>query len=380
MKAPSIRRAFIPRGESKKLICIDFKNIEYRLLAHFSKDRRLIEIFKNGEDFHGEVAKELGVDRDTAKRFNFAEVYGAGIAKLALSTGLSQKKCRNVRQRYKRKYPAVPEFKDSVEDYICRHGGIRNPLGRWRDIPPDMAYIGPNTLIQGTAADILKIALIRLYQFLKNKRSKMLIPIHDEVLIEWNPLDGPIVYKIVQLMETFKIKGRNMFRVPIEVDVSVCDWSWESKRDVGFVDQLEWIFGKEERDSGLFLRFGRDPYKRKWKEVVEKAGEQLWDRATDGNKPVVDLLRDLEELIDEHRPDKELCQRIRQWAKKYHVTLPELPRTETRTNGERVATLPVREGAGVHTGVKKGKPAKGNRRRPTKGNQRARRKAVTSST
>lgn len=244
----SIRKAFVPADNFSVLLTIDYSQIEYRLMAHFSKDPVLVEMFNTEQDFHSLVAASLfnvSVDKITkeqrsiAKTFNFAQLYGSGLDNLALKTKIAKEKCEQIVDTYYQKFRNVRPFKKSVEQYCMAHGFIENPFGRRRTLPKEFFYRGVNTLIQGTAADILKIAALRVDKFLLGKRSKLMFPVHDEFVINWNMLDGNIVPQIIKLMTTFEKEGKPMFRIPIEVEPSWCPDNWGTKKEFTGYEILE---------------------------------------------------------------------------------------------------------------------------------------------
>lgn len=184
-----IREAFIPR-EGKVFIDADYKQIEYRLLAHFSKDQRLIEGFIRGDDVHDVTGRLLGCSRKVGKTLNFASIYGARADKIAYTAGVSVQDAQSFLDKYWKELPKVRQWIDSTLMVAKSRGGVSTMSGRWIPLPDlkssnkwnrmhaERAAI--NYVIQGSAADILKVAMIEL-----NKHGyHPVLNVHDELLFE----------------------------------------------------------------------------------------------------------------------------------------------------------------------------------------------------
>jgi DNA polymerase-1 len=199
-----IRAAFIP-DEGWDLITADYSQIELRLLAHMSRDPVLVDAFTNGEDIHTRTAAEvfhvnpLMVNADMrrgAKAVNFGIVYGQTPFGLAQQLGIERKEAELYIRRYFERYSGVREFIDKTIEEVRQSGVAKTLLGRRRPIP-DMHSRNPtargfaertavNTPLQGTAADLIKIAMIRIHRrFEEHKiRARMLLQVHDELVLE----------------------------------------------------------------------------------------------------------------------------------------------------------------------------------------------------
>lgn len=274
-KASSIRHAILPHDSESCLLSPDYSQIEYRLLAHFARDGTLCDLFAKGVDFHTYVTSQLfdisieAAAKDKAKRyigkkFNFAQLYGAGLEHLAEQCGISIDKTRELTELYAKRFPTVKKFKQQVYDACVRNGGVRNVFGRFRSIPSDLAYRAVNTLIQGTAADILKIAILRLHKFFKGKQTKILFPVHDEIVMNYVPSDGQIFGDVIRLMTTFTANGAPIFRVPMEVEISVGEKNWGDKKKLDIAHITGADLAKEERDEGLREVSRQVAYKKGW--------------------------------------------------------------------------------------------------------------------
>jgi len=213
-----IRAAFIPR-EGWQLVVADYSQIELRLLAHMSRDPVLVEAFRNGEDIHTRTAAEvLGVPplmvtpdmRRSAKAVNFGIVYGQTPFGLAQSLGIERKEAETYIRAYFERYRGVREFIDRTIEQVRETGYATTLLGRRRPIP-DMKSRNPNargfaertavnTPLQGTAADLIKMAMIRIDALLRDRRlqSKMLLQVHDELVFEAPPEETKDLHNLIK--------------------------------------------------------------------------------------------------------------------------------------------------------------------------------------
>lgn len=202
-----IRAAFIPE-EGWELVVADYSQIELRLLAEMSRDPVLVDAFMHNEDIHTRTAAEvfkvspMMVDsnmRRSAKAVNFGIVYGQTAFGLAQSLGIDRKEADLYIRRYFERYVGVREFIDKTIAEVRQTGVAKTMLGRRRPIP-DMQSRNPsarsfaertavNTPLQGTAADIIKLAMIRIQHLLEQKKmqSRMLLQVHDELVFEAPP-------------------------------------------------------------------------------------------------------------------------------------------------------------------------------------------------
>lgn len=180
-----IRKAFVaPAGYT--LICADLSQAEYRFLAHFSGDEDLINAYKNGIDIHTLVSKEIGIERRMAKIVNFALLYGMGPEALASKLGISFQEARNYISKYFARFPGIQNYLTQAVAYGKANKGIRLMSGRLRklnkyDFIDNMCK---NTPIQGAVAEYMKLCMISLHRMFLGTPVKMLIQVHDELLIE----------------------------------------------------------------------------------------------------------------------------------------------------------------------------------------------------
>jgi len=200
-----IRKAFIARGKDHILVSADYSQIELRILAHLSQDENLIEAFKKGEDVHSLTAASI-FDVDTlkvtsdmrvvAKRINFGIVYGMSAFGLSKDLEISQKEAQEFIDKYFLRYPGVAQFMQGQIQKAEQDGFVTTLLNRRRYIPEIHSENivlrqfaqrqAINTPVQGTAADLIKIAMIRVQKRIEEKglKSRMTITVHDELVFD----------------------------------------------------------------------------------------------------------------------------------------------------------------------------------------------------
>ena len=236
-----IRKVFVPK-EGCVFLDADYSQIELRVLAHMSGDQRLINAYKKAEDIHAITASEVfhvpldqvtSLQRRNAKAVNFGIVYG--ISSFGLSEGLSitRKEAGEYIDRYFETYPGVKAFLDGLVNKAKEQGYAVSMFGRRRPVPELKSTnfmqrsfgerVAMNSPIQGTAADIIKIAMIRVDQALKDQglKSRIVLQVHDELLVEAYKEELPQVQKL--LVE--EMKNAAELEVSLEVEANVGD-SW----------------------------------------------------------------------------------------------------------------------------------------------------------
>ena len=191
-----IREAFIAK-ENHCLFSLDYSQIELRLLAHFSKDKDMIEAFLNNEDIHLKTAKKIFGEmnakekRSVAKSINFGLIYGMGAKKLSETLGISFSDAKSYIQSYFESFPTVKDFLKKQEDFILENGYSTTLFGRKRRFDFQgvkdqfrAAFLreGINAIFQGSAADIIKLAMLTIIK--RDFQSKLLIQVHDELIFE----------------------------------------------------------------------------------------------------------------------------------------------------------------------------------------------------
>ena len=218
------------------LLVADYSQIELRLLAHMSKDSLLVNAFRNGEDIHTRTAAEVfgtpplmvtSEMRRNAKAVNFGIVYGQTPWGLAAQLGIDRKEAEVYIRNYFERYSGVRKFLDRTIEEVRKSGVAKTLLGRERPIP-DMNARNPNarsfaertavnTPLQGTAADLIKMAMIRIDRELtqRNSAAKMLLQVHDELVLEAPPEEIPELKKLVKQ----EMENVYALEVPLLVDV-----------------------------------------------------------------------------------------------------------------------------------------------------------------
>jgi DNA polymerase-1 len=238
-----IRAAFVPEP-GWKLLVADYSQIELRLLAHMSGDQVLVEAFRHGEDIHTRTAAEVfGVGplmvtpehRRAAKAVNFGIIYGQTPFGLAKSLGIDRREAERYIRAYFERYSGVRRFIDQTIAEVRRTGVSVNLYGRRRPIP-DMNSRNPNargfaertainTPLQGTAADMLKAAMIRIDRKLAGLRARLLLQVHDELVLEAPPEELEQVRALVKA----EMEGVRQLEVPLVVELGVGD-NWRDAK------------------------------------------------------------------------------------------------------------------------------------------------------
>ena len=235
----SIRKAFVAVNDNFEILSADYSQIELRIMAHFSGDENLIEAFKRNRDIHTETAKKVfGIEsskdvtlnmRRKAKEVNFGIIYGIGAFGLANRLEIRNSEAKEIIDRYFAEFPKVKDYMERTKQFARENGYVETITGRRRYLAQiknqnaaaraedERAAI--NMPIQGTAADMIKIAMINIYEdFLKKKfASKMLLQVHDELVFEVKKDEMEEVKKVVSR----EMRNALKLDVPIEVDIGV---------------------------------------------------------------------------------------------------------------------------------------------------------------
>ena len=237
-----IRQAFEP-SKGNKFISADYSQIELRVMAHMSKDEGLLEAFREGQDVHSKTASEVfdvGIKdvtsdlRRNAKAINFGLIYGISAFGLGKQLGISRNLAAEYMAMYFEKYPDVKKYMESTKEFASQNGYVETLFGRrlyLRDINATNAMrrqaserAAINAPVQGTAADIMKIAMINMHKAIKTQKSeaKLILQVHDELI-----LDTPKgeIDKIVSLV-TESMMGAANLDVPLEIDIGIGD-NWD---------------------------------------------------------------------------------------------------------------------------------------------------------
>jgi len=232
-----VRRAFVPE-EGRLFLAADYSQVELRVLAHLSGDPRLIEAFRRGEDIHRSTAAEVfGVEpgevtseqRARAKAVNFGVLYGMGPHGLSQQIGVTHAEAREFIDRYFDRYPGVRGYIDRVLKQLDAEGRVTTLFGRTRAFPEATSPRGAqrsfaeraaiNTTIQGTAADLMKMAMIRVARALEEEAFEGLIimQIHDELVLEAPAAEMDALTEMVRR----EMEGVHEMAAPLVVDTAV---------------------------------------------------------------------------------------------------------------------------------------------------------------
>lgn len=240
-----IRKVFIPE-EGYVFLDADYSQIELRVLAHMSKDEQLIEAYKTAQDIHALTASQVfhvpieevtSLQRRNAKAVNFGIIYGISSFGLGQDLNITKQEAEQYMEQYFETYPKIKEFLEGLVTFAKEHGYVETLYHRRRPIPELKSSnfmqrsfgerVAMNSPIQGTAADIIKIAMIRVNQKLKEKKlqSRLLLQIHDELLVETKEEE---IKEVKQIMEE-EMRYAAKLSVPLEVEVKQGNDWYEAK-------------------------------------------------------------------------------------------------------------------------------------------------------
>jgi DNA polymerase-1 len=234
----TIRKAFLPSFPGGHILCADYSQIELRIMAHLSGDERLKQAFMEDLDIHAATASEvLGVPLDEinaehrrkAKAINFGIIYGISGFGLSQQLGIEQQEAQAYIKSYFERYPGVRRFLDSQVEEGAHTGSVSTILGRRREIPEltdgniRMRRLGErlafNTPIQGSAADIIKLAMIRIHRRMDESglKSHMILQVHDELVFDVEPDEAEAVRHMVRE----EMENAFPLDVPLKVDMAI---------------------------------------------------------------------------------------------------------------------------------------------------------------
>ena len=241
-----IRKVFIPSDDDRLIVSADYSQIELRVLAHIAGDKNMIDAFKNGEDIHTKTASEVfGVPasevtkemRSRAKAVNFGIVYGISDYGLAKNTGTSRKEAKEYINSYLEKFPMVKQYMSDIVEIARAKGYVMTLFGRRRYLPDINSRnfavrsfserTALNTPIQGTAADIIKIAMVDVDEELRKRGllSRLMLQIHDELIIDAKKDE---LEEVIEILRT-RMENAASLSVPLIVDVGYGENWYETK-------------------------------------------------------------------------------------------------------------------------------------------------------
>ncbi|NUQ14790.1 MAG: DNA polymerase I [Flavobacteriales bacterium] len=237
-KGREIRKAFVPRDADHLLLSADYSQIELRIIAHMSGDRNMQEAFRQGLDIHAATAaKVFNVDiaavtreqRGRAKAVNFGIAYGQGAFGLAQNLGIPRTEARAIIDDYFAQFPGVRNYMDEMIGFCRTHGYIKTLMGRRRYLPDitsanntvraQAERIAINAPMQGSAADIIKVAMVAIHRGIKQQglRSRLLLQVHDELVLDVHRSEMETVRTLVRAC----MEGAMALDVPLVVDMGV---------------------------------------------------------------------------------------------------------------------------------------------------------------
>ncbi len=233
-----IRKAFVPRDENYVLVAADYSQIELRIIAALSEDPEMIQSFTNGEDIHASTAsKVFGVplqevtreQRSHAKTVNFGIIYGVSAFGLSNQTNLTRSESKELIDAYYESYPRLRAYINEQIEFARENGYVQTILGRRRylkDINSPNAIVrgaaernAVNAPIQGSAADIIKIAMIKIHQKLQSEhwKSKMLLQVHDELVFDAHKDELEALKQMIK----HEMEHAYTIKVPLDVEIGV---------------------------------------------------------------------------------------------------------------------------------------------------------------
>jgi DNA polymerase-1 len=236
-RGKEIRKAFVPRNEEFTLLSADYSQVELRIIAALSNDENMCEAFLQGADIHAATAsKVFGVPldqvdksmRSKAKAVNFGIIYGQGAFGLAQNLGIPRGEAKEIIDSYFKQFNRLKAYQQENIENARKTGYVETILGRRRylaDINSANAVVrgfaernAINAPIQGSAADIIKVAMIRIQEDLRKLklRSKMILQVHDELVFDVHKEELDIIQPIISERMTTAVK----MRVPLEIDMN----------------------------------------------------------------------------------------------------------------------------------------------------------------
>ena len=237
-RGKQVRKAFIPRDQNHVLLAADYSQIELRIIAALSEEETMIEAFKNGEDIHASTAARVfnvplsevtREQRSNAKTVNFGIIYGVSAFGLSNQTDLTRKESKELIDLYYETYPKLKNYMSAQVDFARDHGYVETVLQRRRylkDINSRNAIVrgaaernAVNAPIQGSAADIIKIAMINIFKRFEKEgfKSKMLLQVHDELVFDAHKDELEIIKPIIK----YEMEHAFEMIVPLDVEMGI---------------------------------------------------------------------------------------------------------------------------------------------------------------
>jgi len=233
-----VRKAFVPRDENFVLLAADYSQIELRIIAALSDEENMIKAFKEGEDIHASTAAKVfnvpleevtREQRSNAKTVNFGIIYGVSAFGLSNQTSLSRSEAKDLIDTYYKTYPKLSSYIADQVEFARQNGYVSTVLGRRRylkDINSRNQVVrgaaernAVNAPIQGSAADIIKIAMINIHNKLKagNYKTRMLLQVHDELVFDAHKEE----LEVMKTMIRTEMENAYKLQVPLDVEIGI---------------------------------------------------------------------------------------------------------------------------------------------------------------
>ena len=232
-------RACIVPDEGDDMGVADYSQVELRLTAHYSEDPRMVKAYREGADIHQQTADLLGIDRQSAKTINFGILYGLSGWHLGQVLGIPKEDAQDIINNWFDKYIGVKRFKEAAEAHAQKYGYVKTMSGRRRRIPDVWSSNwkkrghalrqSVNTIIQGSGADLLKYAMVKIWEkYKQGDKCKILSTVHDELLFSFKKeTSTEIAADVKSIMENCI-----ELRVPLLADMCVEEnWWWGKMRE-----------------------------------------------------------------------------------------------------------------------------------------------------
>ena len=237
-----VRKAFVPKNQEYVLVAADYSQIELRIIAALSEEQTMLKAFKDGLDIHASTAAKVfdvpleevtREQRSNAKTVNFGIIYGVSAFGLSNQTDLSRGEAKELIDTYYKTYPKLRNYMSELVDFARDNGYVQTVLGRRRylkDINTANAIVrgaaernAVNAPIQGSAADIIKIAMINIHEKIEKEgyKSKMLLQVHDELVFDVYKPELSLMKKLIKT----EMENAHILSVPLDVEIGIGeDW------------------------------------------------------------------------------------------------------------------------------------------------------------
>lgn len=224
-----VRKMFIP-DEGFSLLCVDYDGMELKMVYDLCQQSDIIEKINSGLDLHQATADSVGLHRAQAKTINYGILYGMGASKLSKSLGVSLRRGTEIIKKFYAGAPNLKKLMDRLKTVSYHKGFIYNWFGRkyWFDNYDEKDAL--SKIIQGGCADVIKIAMVRLYEFLRPYKTHMLLQVHDELVFNLHKDEHDLIPKIKEIMET--VYPYKSLKLTCSVEIAENNWNDRKKLDI----------------------------------------------------------------------------------------------------------------------------------------------------